>query len=181
MSGPAARPAARRLWLVRHAKAASADEPHADFARPLAKRGVEDAGRIAERLQRHGVRPARILSSPAARALQTARIVAAAVGYPDDGIAVKPRLYLAEPGTILAVVAAEDAALDSLLVVGHNPGVSELVRRLLPSFATSDLPTAAVVGLEFAGAAAWGDLAACEPRLAYYDFPKNSEEPVTAR
>jgi phosphohistidine phosphatase len=181
VSRPAAGAAVRRLWLVRHAKAARAGEPHADFARPLAKRGVEDAGRIAERLRRHGVRPARLVTSPAARALQTARIVAAALGFPSDGIAVKPRLYLAEPGTILAVVAAEDAAVDSLLLVGHNPGLSELVQRLLPGFAATDLPTAAVVGLELAGAAAWADVATCEARLAYYDFPKNPEEPVTVR
>lgn len=174
-------PAVRQLWLVRHAKAARADGPHADFKRPLAPRGVDDAGKIGERLRAHGVRPARIVASPAARALQTAEIIAAAVGYAREAIATNTRLYLAEPGTILAAISAEDSAFDSLLVVGHNPGISELVRRFLPDFGVTDLPTAAVVGLELEGAATWADVTSCEVRLAYYDFPKNTREPATAR
>lgn len=170
----------RRLLLLRHAKAVPAAEPLADSARPLAARGERDADWIGARLARHGFAPHRIITSPAARALQTAEIVAARIGYPREQIATVQSLYLAEPDAIVEVVAAQGAGLESLLVVGHNPGLSELVLGLLPTFEVDDLPTAGVVGLAFAGATGWAGVEAAAPRLAYYDFPKNSGAPVTA-
>jgi phosphohistidine phosphatase len=171
----------KRLLLLRHAKAVPAEEPLADSARPLADRGARDSAWIAGRLLRHGLAPQRIIASPAARALATAEIVAAAFGYPRADIATFPRLYLAEPDAIREIVAAQDAHLESLLVVAHNPGLSELVLELLPSFEVDDLPTAAVVALEYAGAVDWTDLERSPPRLVYYDYPKNSGAPLTAR
>ena len=171
----------KRLLLLRHAKAMPGAEPLADSARPLAARGERDAAWIGERLFRHGLGPQRIVTSPAARALTTAEIVATAVGYPREHIAILHSLYLAEPAAILAVVAAEDARFASLLVVGHNPGLSELVLELLPSFEADDLPTAAVVALEYADAADWSHIHGAAARLVYYDFPKSSRSPFTAR
>lgn len=171
----------KRLLLLRHAKAMPAAEPLADIARPLAPRGTRDAGWVGERLSHHGLGPQSIVTSPAARALHTAQIVASAVGYPREKIAIEHGLYLAEPAAILAIVAAQPARIESLLVVGHNPGLSELVLELLPTFEADDLPTAAVVGLAYDGAAGWARLDDTMPRLAYYDFPKNVGAPVTAR
>jgi phosphohistidine phosphatase len=171
----------KRLLLLRHAKAVPATEPLADSARALAERGERDARRIGERLREQRVRPARVLSSPAARALQTAQLVADVLGYPREQIALEDRLYLAPSATIALVIAAQDATVDSLLVVGHNPGLSELVHELLPSFEVDDLPTAAVVGLDYAEASTWSRLASAVPTLSYYDFPKNPRAPVTRR
>jgi phosphohistidine phosphatase len=171
----------KRLLLLRHAKAVPATDPLADSARPLAERGEHDAQRIGERLRSYGLRPTLILSSPAARALQTARLVAAAGDYPHDAIALEPALYLAEPATLVAIIAAQSAAIETLLVVGHNPGLTELVHRLLPAFDDDNLPTGAVVGLDYAAADDWAGIAAAAPSLAYYDFPKNRRTPATAR
>jgi len=171
----------RRLLLLRHAKAVPAEEPLADVARPLAARGERDAAWIGERLSRHGLKPDRIIVSPAARALRSAEIVASVLGYPREHIGTLHPLYLAEPDAILDIVAAQDARVESLLVVGHNPGLSDLVLELLPSFEIGDLPTAAVVGLDYPDAAAWAEVGAATARLAYYDFPKNLAPPVTAR
>jgi phosphohistidine phosphatase len=169
----------KRLLLLRHAKAVPATDPLADSARPLAERGERDARRIGERLCEHRVRPALILSSPAARALHTAQLVAAALDYPREQIALENRLYLAQPAVIAAVIAAQSAAADSLLVVGHNPGLSELVHELLPGFEVDDLPTAAIVGLDYAGLSSWPRFVGTAATLSYYDFPKNSRAPVT--
>ena len=171
----------KRLLMLRHAKAVPASEPLADIARPLADRGERDARHIGERLREHGARPALILSSPAARALQTAQLVAAALDYPRERIALEQSLYLAPPAVIAAVVAAQSATVDSLLVVGHNPGLSELVHELLPSFHVDDLPTAAIVGLDYAGLTAWSQLRGGAAAFSYYDFPKNPRAPVTRR
>ena len=114
------------------------------------------------------------------RALKTAELVAAAAGYAAESIARDHRLYLAEPATLIAVVAAQSAAVETLLVVGHNPGLTELTHRLFPGFDVADLPTCAIVGLEFR-VAEWAATKAATPALVYYDFPKNSRSPVTTR
>ena len=171
----------RRLLLLRHAKAVPATDPLTDSARPLAERGLRDARLIGERLRQHGVRPALILSSPATRALQTAELVAAALDYARDALALERRLYLAEPATLLAVIAAQTAANETLLVVGHNPGLTDLAHRLLPTLDVDDLPTCAVVGLDYDDARGWADIATAAPTFAYYDFPKNPRPPLTRR
>jgi phosphohistidine phosphatase len=171
----------KRLLLLRHAKAVPAEEPLADIARPLAERGERDARRIGERLRQHARGALRILTSPALRTLQTAQLVATALDHAHDGIMIERQLYLAEPKTLKAAIAARDAAIESLLVVGHNPGLTELVHELLPDFGVDDLPTCAVVALDYPTGTTWTNLATARGRLAYYDFPKNPRAPVTAR
>jgi phosphohistidine phosphatase len=171
----------RRLLLLRHAKAVPAAEPLVDIARPLAERGERDAQRTGDRLRDHRLHPALILTSPAARALQTAQIVASAMGYAPENIAIERGLYLAEPPTLIEIIGAQKAAIETLLVVGHNPGLSELVQRLLPAFEVDDLPTAAVVGIDYADAEAWEHIANGTAALSYYDYPKNTRTRVTTR
>jgi phosphohistidine phosphatase len=171
----------KRLLLLRHAKAVPAEQPLADIARPLAERGQRDARRVGERLRQHDRPPERILTSPALRTLQTAQLVATAFDHPHDAIAIERRLYLAEPAALLAVIAMQSAAIESLLVVGHNPGLTELVHELLPRFNVDDLPTGAVVALDYPLDTEWTQLRTAAGRLAYYDFPKNPGEPVTTR
>jgi phosphohistidine phosphatase len=171
----------KRLLLLRHATAVPAAHPLTDSARPLAERGERDALRIGERLRQHGMLPALIVSSPAARALQTAELVATAIGYRREEIALERRLYLAEPAALIAIISAQNAALETLLVVGHNPGLTDLAHRLLPDFDVDNLPTCAVVGLDYGAADGWAEIATATPVLAYYDFPKNLRSPVTSR
>ncbi len=98
-----------------------------------------------------------------------------------EGIALERQLYLAEPAAIVDIVAAQDAALGTLLVVGHNPGLTELVHRLVPDFDVDDMPTGAVVGVDYAEGVAWARIDRAAATLSYYDFPKNSRAPVTGR
>lgn len=171
----------KRLLLLRHAKAVPATDPLADISRPLAERGERDARRIGARLREQVLSPSLILTSPAARALQTAQIVAATIDYTQENIALDRRLYLAEPATIVEIIAAQDAALGTLLLVGHNPGLTDLVHRLLPDFDVDDMPTAAVVGVDYADTVTWAHVEGAAATLFYYDFPKNSRAPVTGR
>jgi phosphohistidine phosphatase len=171
----------RLLLLLRHAKAVPATDPLTDSARPLAERGLRDAQRIGERLRQHGMQPTLVLSSPATRALQTAELVAATLGYARADIALDRRLYLAEPATLLAVIAAQAAEAKTLFVVGHNPGLTDLAHRLLPALDVDDLPTCAVVGLQYGDAEGWAKIETAAATLVYYDFPKNPGPPLTAR
>jgi len=156
----------KRLWLLRHAKAVPADGSVADVARVLAPRGERDALVMGERLR--------------ARTLRTAQIVAAANAYPREAIVVDARLYLAPPRDILAVVTTVLPEVQSLLVVGHNPGLSDLAAQLAPELRDEDLPTCGVAALEQAGDD-WATLSAASARLAYYDFPKNPAPQATSR
>jgi phosphohistidine phosphatase len=171
----------KRLLLLRHAKAVPPAHSLPDSARPLAERGERDAHRIGERLQQHRMLPALIVSSPAVRALQTAELVATAMGYRREEIALEHGLYLAEPAALIAIIAAQSAALGTLLVVGHNPGLTDLAHGLLPELDVDNLPTCAVVGLDYGAADGWAEIATATAALAYYDFPKNLRSPVTSR
>jgi phosphohistidine phosphatase len=128
---------------------------------------------MGARLRERGIRPGLMLSSPALRARRTASLVARALDYPDDAIRLDASLYLATPVDILAVVAEQVDAVDCLLVVGHNPGLTELTNLLLPGLDLANLPTAGIVVVDCA-AERWAEVRNAQRRLAYYDYPKNT-------
>lgn len=164
----------RRLTLVRHAKSSWLDETIADHERPLAERGERDAPRMGERLRSQNVRPTLILTSSAKRALATAELIARAIGYPQDALQIEPDLYLADPETILGVIGAQDDTIRDLMVIGHNPGMTDLVGLLLPDLRLDNLPTTAVVAID-STADHWSEIGSRNTTLAYYDYPKNQK------
>ena len=169
----------KRLLLCRHAKSSWAEGGQQDHERPLSARGERDAPRIGKRLHRHGTSPNSLVSSPAVRARRTAELLADALRYPRSQIRLEPTLYLANPAALTAVVAGENDDADCLLVVAHNPGLTDLVNHLLPDFALDNLPTCGVVAIDF-DARHWAEMAAAPRQLVYYDYPKNPAPPFTA-
>lgn len=162
----------KRLTLLRHAKSSHRDDGLADLERPLSARGERDAPAIAERLAARGARPALILTSHAARAKSTARIVAGVLGC-SDAVRVEPALYLASPDDLLAIVHALDDRLPEALLVGHNPGLTDLANRLLPDLGgLDDLPTAGVVAVE-SKAETWAGVGRSRCRLLYRDVGRS--------
>jgi phosphohistidine phosphatase len=118
-----------RHWIVlRHAHAEAQSADGSDFARELSERGRTEAVRAADALARMlDGRVPRILSSPAARAEATAQVVADRLG---DTVGFNARIYEATPGTLLDVFNATGPT-ETVLLVGHNPGVEELVGLLV--------------------------------------------------
>lgn len=164
--------AARILTIVRHAKSSWKDAGLADRDRPLNERGEHDAPMMGTRLKDAGVRPSLMISSPAVRAWTTARIFATELGYPREFLQREDDLYLASVGDIIGVLAQQDPGFQSIMLFGHNPGLTEFANRLIPDI-TSNLPTCGVVSVTFE-ADDW-DLSftpACELQL--FDYPKNS-------
>jgi phosphohistidine phosphatase len=166
----------KRLWLLRHAKASPAEAALSDFDRLLTERGERDARSLAERLARAPRVPTRIVASPAARTRRTAEIAAEALGHPAAGVLLDDGLYLGSTAAILAAIARHDD-VDSLLIVGHNPGLSELVLELAPEFPLDDLPTSGLVGID-TDTPTWLTLSNARCRLRCYDFPKNLAPPI---
>jgi phosphohistidine phosphatase len=152
----------------------------ADIGRPLAERGERDARRMGERFRQHELCPELILASPAVRTQRTAQLVASACDCPDARIALDSRLYLAEPDGIAGVIALQDPAIERLLVVGHNPGLTDLTRSLLPELEIDELPTAGLVVVDVP-IDRWASLAGAASRFVCYDYPKNPGAPITTR
>ena len=128
------------LLVMRHAKSSWSDPQLADFDRPLNKRGQRDAPRMGELLREHDLVPDRIFCSSAQRARETASLVVQASGF-SGTVETTDQLYHASPDAYLALL-RQQADMPRVMVIGHNPGLEELVFRLTDLDET--LPTAAV-------------------------------------
>jgi phosphohistidine phosphatase len=137
----------KTLLLVRHAKSSWSHTELADAERPLTRRGIRDAREMAKRLAKDSAKVEAIVSSSAVRALATATIVAKKLGYKPKKISVDARLYAAPVRDLLKVIQTQDDRLRRVMLIGHNPGLSELIQRL--SKVVVDLPTGAVATLKF--------------------------------
>jgi phosphohistidine phosphatase len=136
----------REIILVRHAHAEPAAPGQDDIARVLTLRGEAEADAAGAWLKKHAAVPARVLCSPAARAKETCERVLAAIGYAD--VRSEPRIYEATPAALLRVL-DDHADANPLLVVGHNPGLENLVALLTEGASDSGrgIPPAGVVWL----------------------------------
>ncbi len=141
----------RRLLILRHAKSDRDGDAAQDFDRPLSNRGHRDAPRTGAWLKTQGLKPDLILSSPAARARETAIAIADALGLARRDVVEDERLYLASLDTLLEVLAATPVKTGAVLLVGHNPGLDALVEYL-----AADPPARTAAGkLMTTAAVAW--------------------------
>ena len=127
---------------------------------------------MGRRLRARKARPSLILSSPAVRALETARIIAVSLGYPRDFPQTERALYHADPGTLFDIVWSRDDSSCDMMIVGHNPGLTWFVNELLTDFAVDNLPTTGIVAIAF-DAGTWQKADAASASLDFYDYPKN--------
>jgi phosphohistidine phosphatase len=118
------------LILMRHAAALPAAINGTDFERPLSARGRIAALRSAQRLAAADLKIERVLFSPAQRTRETAAIVAQELALGPAALQAVPDLYAATPRTLRETIATSHANARTLLVVGHNPGISELGHQL---------------------------------------------------
>ncbi|NNC76586.1 MAG: histidine phosphatase family protein [Woeseiaceae bacterium] len=163
----------KTLTIVRHAKSSWNNPGLSDKQRPLNKRGERDAPDMGKRIADAGIRPSLIASSPAVRAWTTARIVATQLAYPLEFLQRENSLYLASLNTILDVIVAQDNGFNNLMIVGHNPGLTELANFLSPRL-TSNLPTAGVVSVNI-DQDDWNLHGRPKTELVFHDYPKSKK------
>ena len=156
------------LYIVRHAKS-SWDYPRlSDAERPLNKRGKRDAPRMAQYLADRIERPDALISSYAIRAKDTAKEFMKALKV--NGVDIEPSLYHASVSTWYAVISSLDYTLDSVMLFGHNPGLTYFVNDLCEE-AIYNIPTCGVAGIKL-NIDSWSRVATGAGQLAFYYYPK---------
>jgi phosphohistidine phosphatase len=139
----------KRLTLMRHANAQWKDPQISDFDRPLNRRGISEAEAMSRRLMELNLIPTLLLNSSARRAQQTAGIVARQLGIATRNTRSEESLYLAAAADILRLVQTTGPRIPHLMIVGHNPGVSEVANLFAPALIAEDLATAAMCTFTF--------------------------------
>lgn len=131
----------KTLLIMRHAKSSWEEEGQSDHERPLNDRGLRDAPRMGEFLVKKGFTADAILTSSAKRAWRTAEAVAKAM-HRLERVEAIDALYLADPLVYLASLRHLPDEARVVLIVGHNPGISEWASKLTRRMV--EMPTAAV-------------------------------------
>jgi phosphohistidine phosphatase len=162
----------KTLTIFRHAKSSWDFPDLTDHDRPLNKRGKRDAPIMGERLKESGIRPSLIVSSPAVRAWKTARTVAKQIGYPVEFLQREPGLYHAGVNKLLDIIAVQDDGFNNIVIVRHNPGLTDLANELVPGL-TSNLPTAGFVAIRI-DTDDWDLRTRQSADLLVYDYPKKA-------
>jgi phosphohistidine phosphatase len=144
------------LILMRHAKSDWPDDVPRDADRPLAPRGTKDAPRMGRWLRKNGLIPDKVVSSPAQRACATAELVVEKLRIRKRRIVLDARIYEAGVRGLLEAVSEHGADSDTLMLIGHNPGLEELLLHLASESVPRDergklMTTGAVAILEFDG------------------------------
>ena len=155
----------KKLILIRHAKA-SHEMGYADFERPLKPSGMQDAAIMAARLREAGFMPEALVSSPALRTITTANIFS-------EHLSLQPastdmRIYNAEEDTLLDVVNELPSQYNSMALIGHNPGISQLLYYYTGHM--RDMETCAIAVIEF-DLKHWSAVKRKSGKAIYYSTP----------
>ena len=161
----------KTLILIRHAKSDWGNEGLNDSERPLNERGKKDAPEMAERLRKKGLKIDAFISSPAKRALRTARYFAKEFEIDKDEIHVENALYGALPSQFEQIVAALKDKENIVAMFSHNPGITEYANTL-SNVHTDNIPTCGVFAVQ-ADVNSWKEFAKAEKSFLFYDYPKN--------
>lgn len=161
----------KRLTLIRHAKSSHDNPLMRDFDRPLNARGIRDATILGRNLdEAHDFLPDLVMSSPATRAITTARMVAKETALDEWGIRQDERIYEASVPSLVEVLREISDSFQHVALIGHNPGLENLTNWLCGYRAVAGLRTGGVVMLELT-VPDWKSLAANSSTLRQYFFP----------
>lgn len=160
----------KTLYLIRHAKSSRDNRDIPDFERPLNERGEKDAPFIAEVLKKKNVNVDLILSSPALRALTTAKIFAKELGISEKEIVADENIYEASRKDLVNVLLKIDDSKNNVILFGHNPGLTYLSNYIC-DFETDNIPTCGIIGmqLEFDS---WKYIGSKSCGFKFFEYPK---------
>ena len=160
----------KTLFLVRHAKSSWENFGLPDNERPLNERGERDAPEMGKRLASRGVKPDILISSPALRAYSTAVKIAAEIGYPEEKIQTKTKLYVEGVSGMLEIIHSLKSEVDTAMLFGHNPTMTEAVNTLAKTD-IGNVPTCGIAEIKFA-VESWEEVDAGPGAMQLFDYPK---------
>ncbi len=141
----------------------------ADFDRKLSRRGSKDISAIGKFLKRRGISTDLIISSPALRAQETTEKIADAIAY-HNKIYYMKELYLAQAEAIMNLITHQDNDVESLMVVAHNPGITDIAN-WLGDIAILKMPSGSIVSLTF-DTDKWSDIETHKGVVDFFVYPK---------
>ena len=160
----------RTLILIRHAKSSWADPLQNDFDRPLNERGKAEAPEMGKVLDKIGIKPDLIISSTAKRTRQTAKRIAAEVGYDTEHFKWEEKLYHCIPSVFEEVIQRIDDKVKTVFIVAHNPGITDFVNELSPEFKIDNMPTCSVAAAHITDGE-WSTFASSKKEVFLFEYP----------
>lgn len=139
----------KTVFFIRHAKSSWADMSLRDIHRPLNKRGLRDAPFMAKALAAKGVKVDLILSSPANRALTTAKYFAQEQGIDQKEISIENAIYEAYPETIIQLLKETSPEVNTIFIFGHNPTFTSIANYYSGTY-IPNVPTCGIIKVETA-------------------------------
>ncbi|MCK5710671.1 MAG: histidine phosphatase family protein [Deltaproteobacteria bacterium] len=160
----------KTLILVRHAKSSWKDKTLNDIKRPLNKRGNRDAPKMGQYMAKNKIQPEVIFSSPGLRALTTARLLSLKIDIKPTDIIINEKIYTFDSEDLLNVIKALKDKYEKVMIVAHNPAITDLVNYLSGS-KIDNVPTCGVAVLKFP-INSWKKVSKNKAKLDSFDYPK---------
>ncbi len=161
----------KTLILVRHAKSSWDNPGSSDFERTLNQRGENDAPFMANVLKEKGIKPDLIISSPAVRALTTAKYFATALGIEHADILQKELIYNSSFTEILKMIKKTGGTANTVMLFGHNPDITHLCTYLSGNY-FDNVPTCGVICIDFTKVSKWEAIDDKNGEMRFYEYPR---------
>jgi phosphohistidine phosphatase len=164
----------KHLIIVRHGEAESPNALQKDFDRRLNTTGFGDASRmgkqlLSKQLNNHPIRLGAVYSSPANRAITTARLLGEQLGFEYEHIIQEPDMYETSVRKLMLLINGLDEQQHTVMLVGHNPHLSYLIE-MLTQEEVGSLPTCGVAAITFE-AQTWSAISGATGKLVWFAYP----------
>jgi phosphohistidine phosphatase len=160
----------KTLFRMRHAKSSWGEPGMDDFDRPLLEKGKKRTRTIIHNLEKRKALPEFIITSPAIRALETAKIIAHHYSIPPENFRVDKQVYTADDLNASDIFFDIPNHVNSLMVVGHNPSITNFANRFIPK-PVDPLPTSSVVCIK-SEIGEWNDICQNISAVKFILYPK---------
>jgi phosphohistidine phosphatase len=161
----------KTIIVTRHAKSSWDNILQKDVDRVLNTRGQHDAPLMGNKLQQRNISVDVLISSNAARAVQTAKLIAPQINYPLQQITYEPKLYHASADTITDHIVCIDDAINTAMIVCHNPGITNWANEQV-GYLIDNMPTCGMIAFTISETS-WANFITAPKQLLFIDFPKN--------